>query len=170
MIRFLTCKVRPANQDCPFVAAGLQRVVHGLSFAVQIGCAAIELRFQGAAEEPGIQALHDQVEKSGRVEEVQEVEGWAVLEDFALELIVFENQCFGSAGGTTTVEPDLAVLRSFGGGDYTLIYEIHGGEDGTETYNLDIHDDGTYTKDQERINTANCSDELTVEPVRLVER
>jgi hypothetical protein len=93
------------------------------------------------------------------------------IDDFLIELIVMEKQCFGSAGCLITVRPELTFinLESLPSGkSYTLIYEIYGGEDGTLTFNLTIEGDH-YRFNEETISTANLNDELTVEAVRLIE-
>jgi hypothetical protein len=93
------------------------------------------------------------------------------VEDYQLELIVIEKQCFGSAGCLITVRPDLAYggFPTPSGKEYMLVYEIIGGEDGVEIFNLTIHDDGQYTFRDLTISTAHKDDELTVEIVELLD-
>jgi hypothetical protein len=95
-----------------------------------------------------------------------------VVSDFMLDLILLEDECYGSAGALLTVEPDLTWLgndsKLDAGEDWTLIYEIHGGEYGTETYNLTVHgDDGSYSYDEHIISTASCYYDVSVEIVRV---
>lgn len=91
------------------------------------------------------------------------------LDNFSVELIVTESECFGSAGALVTVEPEMTVVN-LPPDDYraTLVFEIHGGE-ADETANLEI-DGAEYSYDELLISTASCDYELSVELVRLIER
>jgi len=91
-------------------------------------------------------------------------------DDFAVELIVLENQCFNSAGALITVEPKLSILGAQPAPEQTLtvIYEIHGGES-VETRNLEVSG-GQYTYDESTISTADCADELSATVVDVLER
>lgn len=89
-------------------------------------------------------------------------------DDFEIELVILESQCFNTAGASVTVEPDLATSADVTR-DYTIVYEIHGGE-ATETFNIELHEDGTYEFDQEFISTESCDYVLTAEVVRVIMR
>lgn len=92
-----------------------------------------------------------------------------VLSDLTLTLIVIETQCFGSAGGLVTVQPELGVdAYAHVGQEYLLIYEIRGGEYGAETDSLEMHTNGTYSYTTERtISTTSCDDKLSVQMTGL---
>lgn len=97
-----------------------------------------------------------------------EVDSAVSLDDFQLDLIVLESQCFDTAGGLVTIEPDLSIPGASYDGQATLVYEVHGG-DSVETFRLEL--DGTnFTYNEETISTPTCSSHLTAVPVRLIER
>lgn len=72
-------------------------------------------------------------------------------DDFEIELITKEKQCFGSAGCNVTVKPELSYTGMSEDLNpdvtYEITYEIRGGEDGavTETLELTNQDDVTYS-------------------------
>ncbi len=93
------------------------------------------------------------------------------LSEFEVELVIVNKECFGSAGCNVTFQPVLY----YDGPDipddveYRLVYEVRGGEDGTLVFYLDL--EGTmYSWNDEHIQIARSSDELTVEVVRVLER
>lgn len=90
--------------------------------------------------------------------------------DFVIELVTLESQCFNSAGGLVTVEPNLSISDlSAWDQEATLVYTILGGE-AEETFNVTIHDDGKYSFEQHTIQTPTCESVLTAVPTRLIER
>jgi len=90
------------------------------------------------------------------------------LDDFTIELITLESECFDSAGALVTVEPDLYIRDGEYPGKATLVFEIRGGEH-TETFRMELDGDG-YTTNEEMIATATCSANLTAVPTNLIER
>jgi hypothetical protein len=91
-------------------------------------------------------------------------------EDFTIELVVLESQCFNTAGALVTVEPELAIntIKPTAGQTLTIVYEIHGGEN-VETYNLEV--EGTsYSYDEHTVSTETCEPELTAEVVDVISR
>jgi len=91
--------------------------------------------------------------------------------DFTVQLIVLEDECYGSAGGLVTFEPDLTVdsIEDWDT-DATIVYEIRGGEDGAETHRIELKADGQYRYSEEIVGTAECGDRLTAEVVRVLSR
>ena len=81
-------------------------------------------------------------------------------EDFEVELVVIEDQCFGSAGALVTVRPTVTYkgFRQMAG-DWLLVYEVVGVEAGKETYNLSISDD-EYTVRELVLSTDSCDHNL----------
>jgi hypothetical protein len=95
------------------------------------------------------------------------------INNFRIDLIVIEKQCFGSAGCLITMRPDLVYLDNGQGPvpknrSYLLVYEVYGDEDGTLTFNLLIEGD-QYTFNDILISTANIEDEISVKVVRLMD-
>ena len=86
-----------------------------------------------------------------------------VASDFRPSLLTTFSDCFGSAGGLTTVELDLAWDVEFDG-YYKVIYHITGaGEDVTD--NVTVSEDGTYSRSSNTLDTASCDPTFKVEIV-----
>jgi hypothetical protein len=118
--------------------------------------------FLGDDDEPGPDSFTNTPSEPAESEAI-------TLSNFGIDLVVLESQCFDTAGGLVTVEPDVsAVDVPPAGYRATLVYEIRGGEN-TETFNIEITG-SDYSYDEHLISTADCSDELTVVPTRLLER
>lgn len=90
-------------------------------------------------------------------------------DDFHVELVITENQCFNTAGANITFEPELTYVGSgpYPGGEYLLVYRV---EQTGETFNLEVHDDGRYSYDEEFVQTDDCPDELSATITTLRER
>ena len=88
-------------------------------------------------------------------------------DSFAVGLKTTARQCFGTAGCTVTVEPDLTFLGDSEGIDpdavYEITYEIHGDESGPviETAELSNRTNLNYT--QSVISTASAGTEVTAD-------
>lgn len=62
-------------------------------------------------------------------------------EDFEIDLIVIEKDCFGSAGCNVIVEPDLIQIDGPplpDGSEWLVVYQVIGGEEGILVFNLTI--------------------------------
>lgn len=92
-------------------------------------------------------------------------------EHFAVSLVVTESRCFNSAGANVTVEPELSYTGPGlpDGGEWQIIYEIHGGEV-VETFSFDVTSDGDYSYRPHLVQTPTCSDTLTATVVNVRER
>lgn len=93
--------------------------------------------------------------------------------DFTVELIILEKQCFGSAGCLITFEPMLHFEGTPGqepraGDQYTLIYEVSGLDDGTGVFNLGI-EGHNFNYNEEVVSTPTGADLVAV-VTRLLER
>lgn len=91
--------------------------------------------------------------------------------DFRVRLVETGRECFGSAGGLVTVEPELSYVNEAPGNDRTflVVYEIRGGEDGAQTYSIDVTG-GEYAFDDAIISTPTCSTNLTAKVTTVRER
>ncbi len=89
-------------------------------------------------------------------------------QDFTIELLVIESQCFDSAGANVTIEPSVKYDGPAIPGEWVLSYEIQGGEN-VERFSIE-GDGGDISFDQQLISTASCDDVLTAVPVQLIVR
>ena len=81
-------------------------------------------------------------------------------DDYRIDLAVTEKQCFGTAGCSVTVRPELAVAgidASVWDEDVSVTFEVSGDESGpvVQTYNVDP--DGKYYPDDVHLSTANTA-------------
>lgn len=92
-------------------------------------------------------------------------------DDFLVELIILESQCFNSAGALVTVEPDLTLTAATGPApdqELTIVFEIHGGEF-VETRRLDVTGD-SYSYEEYVVSTESCEYDLSTEIVQVINR
>lgn len=90
------------------------------------------------------------------------------LNDFQIDLIVLDSECFGSAGANVTAEPNLSIDGGEFDGQATLVYDVRGGE-AVETHSMELNG-SSYTYDKLFISTASCNFNLTATPTRLITR
>lgn len=91
--------------------------------------------------------------------------------DFAVELVVLESQCFGSAGGTIEAEPELTLNTGRTDGVWQVTYEVTNLEHGPELYTIEVDmAEGSYTYDALRLSTASCEDQPAVSVTAVRER
>ena len=86
-------------------------------------------------------------------------------EDFTMKLKTTSKQCFGTAGCTVTVVPELSYdspLPLDPGSTVSITYEIRGGEDGAVTETLDVTDSDQYEKSPTVLTTPSSGTKVTV--------
>lgn len=93
-------------------------------------------------------------------------------DDLALEVVVLEKQCFGSAGCRIGFRVELTYLGAEGpdpDSEYEVTYEVQGGE---STYINTLTTEGRQylVEERERISTESEEDELTAVVTRVTER
>ena len=96
------------------------------------------------------------------------------VSDFAIELLVTEKQCFGSAGCVYTFEPQLSFVgddrsnKIQAEDEYLVIYEVRNTRDGIAVFNLTAYYD-TYVYDAEMVSMPPGIEPIAV-ITRIVER
>lgn len=86
-------------------------------------------------------------------------------DDFSMKLKTKSKQCFGTAGCTVTVVPELSyesLLPLDPADTVSLTYEIRGGESGVITETLDVTDADQYEKNPTVLTTPGSGTKVTV--------
>lgn len=79
--------------------------------------------------------------------------------DYAIELIVVESQCFGSAGCNVSVVPELSIVglaADTWDESVSITYQIDGDESGPIIETIEVDPEGMYRQEQSNLSTTSA--------------
>jgi hypothetical protein len=92
------------------------------------------------------------------------------VKDFAINLVVVEDQCFDTAGALVTFEPEVKYSGpNLTGQTWSLTYQLNGGKS-PNIYTIEGSGNDFTVNDRQRVQTRTCQDVLTATPIRVTVR